>query len=279
MYDFHMHTTFSDGSKTPKEIFHMAKELGFKALSITDHDTVLGLREAHETSREFGIPYVPALELTVKESGIKLHVLAYGINRDSSVAVDYSLKLKKYMDEKSLGQIQVLRSKGLIDGISDEEFFKEAKGGPLYRAKFLKTLSDKGYFKEEEIMKRLNEYFGKDGCCYIEDEFPYMNFKEGCKFIKEIGGKIVLAHPNKIKKKNENLYSELINSELLDGIEVYHPSITEDTEKELMEIIQRKGLLCTGGTDFHGIYMKNPRNIGTVNPPDIVIESLEKFMI
>ena len=60
---------------------------------------------------------------------------------------------------------------------------------------------------------------------------------------------------------------------------MYHPSITEDTEKELMEIIQRKNLLCTGGTDFHGIYMKNPRNIGTIDLPDIVIESLEKFMI
>ncbi|MDM8312052.1 MULTISPECIES: PHP domain-containing protein [Clostridium] len=279
MYDFHMHTTFSDGSKTPKEIFDMAKELNFKALSITDHDTVLGLGDAFKASRESGIPYIPALELTVKEDGIKLHVLAYGVNKESAEAVNYSLKLKKYMDEKSLSQIHVLRSKGLIDGISDEEFFEEAKGGPLYRAKFLKTLSNKGYFPEDEIMKRLNEYFGKEGYCYMEDKFPYMSFNEGCSFIKNIGGKIVLAHPNKIRKKNEKLYKELINSDFLDGIEVYHPSITKDTEMELMNIIEEKKLLCTGGTDFHGIYMKNPREIGTVELPDIVIESLEKLMI
>lgn len=279
MYDFHMHTTFSDGSKTPTEIFHMAKKLKFKAISITDHDTVLGLNEAHEASREFNIPYIPALELTVKEDGMKIHILAYGINKENKEAVNYSLKLKKYMDEKSLAQIHVLRSKGFIGDIRDEDFYKEAKGGPLYRAKFLKTLSDKGYFPQDEIMKRLNEYFGKDGYCYIEDKFPYMNFKEGCRFIKDIGGSIVLAHPNKIKKKNEKLYRELANSELLDGIEVYHPSITEETKKELLYIIEKKNLICTGGTDFHGIYMKRPIGIGDVELPDIVIESLEKFMI
>lgn len=278
MYDFHMHTTFSDGSRKPREMFEKFREVGIKAASITDHDTSLGLNEIHDLSREFNIPYIPALELTVKEQGIKLHVLAYGINRNSHELKVYSNKLKEYMDGKSMAQIKKLRELGLID-ILAEEFFEEAKGGPLYRAKLLKTLSNHGYFKQEEIMANLGKYFGKDGYCYMEDEFPYMNFKEGCKFIKDNGGQAVLAHPNKIRKKSEDLYKNLINSPLLDGLEVFHPSITEETKIELLDIIEKKNLMCTGGTDCHGIFMKNPREVGSLEIPEIVIKSLEKYII
>ena len=38
MIDLHLHTTYSDGTKTVKEILKQAEELKLDYISITDHD-------------------------------------------------------------------------------------------------------------------------------------------------------------------------------------------------------------------------------------------------
>ena len=43
--DLHLHTTASDGSDTPRELLCKARENGIDVVSITDHDTIAGLKE------------------------------------------------------------------------------------------------------------------------------------------------------------------------------------------------------------------------------------------
>ena len=40
--DLHLHTNFSDGTYTPEELTAHGKRLGFRALALSDHDTVEG---------------------------------------------------------------------------------------------------------------------------------------------------------------------------------------------------------------------------------------------
>ena len=44
--DLHVHTCYSDGEHTPKEVIEIAKDSGISAISITDHDSVNGVKEA-----------------------------------------------------------------------------------------------------------------------------------------------------------------------------------------------------------------------------------------
>ncbi|MEI7696216.1 MAG: PHP domain-containing protein, partial [Chlorobium sp.] len=44
--DLHIHTKCSDGIFTPAEIVEKAAVAGLKAISITDHDSVLGIDKA-----------------------------------------------------------------------------------------------------------------------------------------------------------------------------------------------------------------------------------------
>ncbi|MDD6221941.1 MAG: PHP domain-containing protein, partial [Lachnospiraceae bacterium] len=44
--DLHVHSTFSDGTATPREIVQMAAAAGLSAMALTDHDTAAGVREA-----------------------------------------------------------------------------------------------------------------------------------------------------------------------------------------------------------------------------------------
>ncbi len=275
-YDFHFHSLFSDGSMTVDEIFSAAKEKGLKALALTDHDTVLGIPQEHQASRKYGISYIPAAEFTAREVGIKFHVLGYGIQPDNSLLVSYSNKLLDYMNRRSKKQIEKMQSNGIA--IPTEEFFLRASGGPLYRGKLLGVLADYGYLEKDQIMKLIPEYFSTGAPYYEEDEFPYGSFEEVCSMIHSSGGIAVLAHPAKIRKKNIELFEKLIQSPLLDGLEVYHPDNPPEIRARLLLEAMKRKLIVTGGSDFHGIYMKMPLEIGGEFVPDECADSLSRYL-
>ena len=54
--DPHMHTTYSDGLGTPREVLDRAVELGLDVIAITDHDTVDGALEAREMATREAYP-------------------------------------------------------------------------------------------------------------------------------------------------------------------------------------------------------------------------------
>ena len=42
--DLHIHTIYSDGSISPEQVVNIASGLNLKAIAITDHDTVNGVK-------------------------------------------------------------------------------------------------------------------------------------------------------------------------------------------------------------------------------------------
>ena len=74
--DLHVHTTASDGTETPRELVELAKRKGLRTIAITDHDTVLGCREAMAAGMELGVEVVPGIEFGTK-FGIAVHMLGY----------------------------------------------------------------------------------------------------------------------------------------------------------------------------------------------------------
>jgi predicted metal-dependent phosphoesterase TrpH len=89
--------------------------------------------------------------------------------------------------------------------------------------------------------------------------------------IHEAGGIAVLAHPHQYH--NEALLEELIAAGL-DGVEVWHPSHTEEQTEALLQLTEQKGLLATGGSDFHGMYNRTARAVGSTSVPDDRIAAL-----
>ena len=75
--DFHIHTTFSDGSFTPKEIIKKAKIKGLDIIAITDHNSVDGVHEAIEEGNKEGIKVIPGVEISSRVNNIRVHVLGY----------------------------------------------------------------------------------------------------------------------------------------------------------------------------------------------------------
>ena len=67
--DLHIHSTASDGSYTPTEIIREAEKLKMRTIAITDHDTVLGIPEAIEEAKNYGIEFIPGIEMSVDYVG------------------------------------------------------------------------------------------------------------------------------------------------------------------------------------------------------------------
>lgn len=77
--DLHIHTTKSDGSKTPAQVVQWAKDKGIEVMAITDHDSVAGLEEGREEAKKCGIKFVDGIEFSTY-STCEIHVLGYNID-------------------------------------------------------------------------------------------------------------------------------------------------------------------------------------------------------
>ena len=75
--DLHLHSVFSDGTFTPKEIVERACSIGLDTLALTDHDTVGGWGEMKLYCQSAEIRWVPGIELSTSHAGREIHLLGY----------------------------------------------------------------------------------------------------------------------------------------------------------------------------------------------------------
>ena len=80
-----------------------------------------------------------------------------------------------------------------------------------------------------------------------------------------------MAHPG--SRDSFDLLDELIEAGL-DGVEVWHPENTEEQQAALLKIAKKHGLLTVGGTEFKGMYSKNPLCVGDIGAPEASIKAL-----
>ncbi|WP_048569256.1 PHP domain-containing protein [Clostridium cylindrosporum] len=75
--DLHVHTTMSDGELTPTEVIKYACEMKVDIISITDHNTTLGVEEAIIEGNKHSIRVIPGIELSTRFKGHRVHILGY----------------------------------------------------------------------------------------------------------------------------------------------------------------------------------------------------------
>lgn len=76
--DLHVHSTASDGSFSPTEVVQLAKEAGLRYFALTDHDTVKGVTEAIEASKNIpDLDVIPGIELSCYYDKREIHMSDY----------------------------------------------------------------------------------------------------------------------------------------------------------------------------------------------------------
>lgn len=267
--DLHCHTKLSDGSMGIEELVAYAKRMGLDFLSITDHDTMAGVKRASVLCSRHGISLIPGVELSVmdKSRNRKAHILCY--LPDKTVLID-SLCSKIISNRSKAGQKMALEVMKYYP-IVIENILKFSQGSLcIYKQHIMCALMEAGYTNEMygELFKDL--FDEKNGRVFEAVEYP--DVETALKIAKSSGAIAVLAHPGVYS--SFELAEEMAEKKLISGIELYHPKNTDEDKKRILELCEKYNLITTGGTDFHGMYAKRPNPIATCMSTDQQISAL-----
>lgn len=241
MLELHCHTTYSDGTLTPKELAAAAAASGVRALAITDHDTVSGWDEAFAAADLYGIEIVPGIELSIVHNGRSLHIL--GFYPDAN-------KLAGPLKERLEGRLR--RSQQMVEKLTAMgypiELPKTSAGMAPGRPHIAAALVKAGHAKSSR--EAFDRWLGDDGPAYVH--YEKFSIAEGIDLLKNCGAVPVWAHPYLFRGGAvEEVLKELVDAGLM-GVEVYHPSHTPNQTQNLKNLCLYYGLLATGGSDYHG---------------------------
>lgn len=272
--DLHTHSTMSDGSMTPAELIHHAKDAGLSAVALSDHDTADGVKEALKVGREIGIEVVPAIELSA-QSDTETHILGYFIDPDSPVLRDAVDEIRQVRTER-IGETCLMLADHGID-VTLDEVKAVAGGGILCRAHIARIMTDKGYSSSPKAA--FAEWLNVGRPCYSEAQA--LTDTEAVKLIRDARGDAYLAHLHLTKKTPEVLdaFVKRLAEEGLCGIEGYYTDYTPEMETEYRGLAAKYGLKLSGGTDFHGSFKPHiaiGRGTGNLLIPYAVLENMKE---
>jgi len=267
--DLHVHSYFSDGTKSPEELVRLASKTGVSALALTDHDTMDGVAQAQAVSAECDVEVIPGVEISVVHEEQVLHILGYYVDpmQDDLARALSTLQIAR--DERNEKIIKKLQDLG-IDASLEE--LQEISGlGQTGRPHIAKLLMNHGVVRS--FPQAFDEYLAKDKKAYV-GRFAY-SAKEAISFIAAAGGLAVLAHPIQIDKTLcvLNALLPVLRSYGLDGIETYYPSQKKKMQKRIRKFAETNDLFLTGGSDYHGDIRPGTRLAGGHNvyvPPELL---------
>lgn len=264
MVDMHIHSNYSDGDKSIKELLEMCEAKRLEYISITDHNTCEQYNDKDfKLDNIFSGKIIKGIELNAVFDNKNIEVLGYNV--DPNLINKWR---QKHYSEENLNKQQKICGDILLE-ICDKKgliYDKSIRNKRVPVTDFIEIHIYEELMKHEENYNILGELTDSGGVFYRKglanpesDFFINRNefrpkYKEIIDIIHESGGKAFLAHPfeyrfidtiefiNKLRKESE-----------LDGIECFHPSAEEDNKKDILVKYARKNnLFISGGSDFHG---------------------------
>lgn len=243
--DLHIHTTASDGSFSSETIVRAAHRNGLSAIAITDHDTMNGVEQAVSAAELHGIEVIRGIEFSADMPDDEIHILGYF---DSPVNNCVQTVLTELREKRILRAREILRKLEQVNIVLSIEDVLKFTGDSDYigRPHIAMAMLEKGYVKNRNEAFSSYLTFGLPG---FADRDNGLDIISTVGLIRDNNGIAVIAHPGLIKNRR---YFDLAIECGVNGVEVFHPSHDNDTVQELLDFSMKKGLIVTGGSDYHG---------------------------
>lgn len=253
MLDLHVHTVYSDGEHTPLEILNICNERDISVVSITDHNSMQGSKQALNINPYKNITVVPGIELSARYDvkGANLHILGYNIDV-------YNKQLNNVTN--AVMEDNVMRLQSLVKLLKQhyDMNFKDADLHQIYssignigRPDIAKLCVNYGYTNSvheafERYLNPVDEMIAKRRVEFTD--------KTAIEYILEAGGVPCLAHPIELLMEEDKLkaYVKKLMSYGLQAVEVYQSKHSKDYTNMLLNMVTELGLVYSGGSDYHG---------------------------
>lgn len=224
--DFHLHSSFSDGSETPHTIAKLMIGAGLRAFALTDHDTTKGIVQAaalldklsaaapllhtanpdrldrekprsdlhtcfRETISPSSLPlFFPGVELSCEFEGQEVHVLAYFWKKEAAFKLrPYLRTLGRSREKRNRKMVERLRELGFAISMEELRSLAENKVGRVHMGQWLIK-----HGVVQDMSEAFERYLGRDGLAYIPRE--RQSVAESIQHVHEAGGVAFIAHPH-----------------------------------------------------------------------------------
>lgn len=254
--DLHIHTTYSDGVFSPKQIVDTALQQELNVIALTDHDNILSHKIATDYVKEIGanLEIIQGVEINTIYKGYEIHILGYFMDINNS---DFQNLLKVQQNariEQTHQMIDLLWKKENIKIKFDDIKKLVAPKGSIGRPHIARAITNAGGV--QSVVEAYAKYINDDSPVYVQRKTVTPH--EAVEIIYEAGGIPVFAHPVDIDI-SEQLTKEMMSYGLR-GLEAYHRKHSPAVVEYFSSMAEKYGLIVTGGSDFHAPSL----NYGTI---------------
>ncbi len=253
--NLHIHSNYSDGIFSVKELVKKCKKAGLTFVALTDHDNIDGQKEFLSFANKTGLNAFSGVELEGMYKKMQIHILGYDFDFKNKKIVDLCNKYKNF--RKKYGENTLTKINKQLK-LENKKFDLNAKELKKLYGNITMSVDIVNYLVLKKVAKNSDEGWQK----YVLPNRVKLEVSaiEILNVIKKCGGFSILAHPghNSLSftkygisiKGQEKLIGELKKFGL-NGIEVYGTKHTKKQVKDYLGITNKLGLLVTRGTDFH----------------------------
>lgn len=271
--DLHIHSCWSgDADFRPEELVRRAKQIGFEAISIADHDSVRAYPAVLAAGEEAGLEIIPSLEMTTQYDGREFHLLMPFVDWRSPVLAGMLERARVVRLSEGEERVENLRRLGFPLTWEEVLAAAERKGEDVLPVGVFiaRILLDKPEVRREP---RWTKYYGRgeggpDAFLFYADYFEkgrpayapkrYIDLVEVLAMASGTGAAPVLAHPGASFVQAGRRDLERLKERGLKGLEVYtsyhQPPLCPDRslEAHYLDLAGSLKLVPTAGSDFHG---------------------------
>ncbi len=270
MIDLHMHSTASDGTDTPVQLAGHVKAAGIQIFALTDHDTVIGAEQLTEHLPK-GVTFIPGIEFSCRMPSGKCHILGYDCDMAHPAFRDALAQGAALRRAKLETRIEFLRQKGMRFPEDELDSLRQIPG--VGKPHLGNLMVRYGYApdKQTAITEVLN-------CCATGSS--RISAETAVRAILASGGIPVWAHP--LGGEGEKEISPEQFSKMLDeltgyglmGLECWYSKYPPELCERLAGIAKKRGLLISGGSDYHGTNKAIPLGVLNARGCEVCLEQI-----
>lgn len=290
MIDLHMHTNYSDGYDSVKELLKKAESIDLQCISITDHNNCGGYSELKDvaTRQMFSGKIIPGVELNTKVLNVPIEILGYNIDTNITAQLISDTYLNN--NERDKLEVQRLYEKCTNENIELPDDFVDKYDGSTYASKYLhsyitensknRSLISEQSWNNSNIFYR--EYMSNPESKFFVDMDDILpDFETASRIIREAHGLVFIPHIFEYRDNSEKILNFILKNYKIDGIECYYRNFTKEQTEYLLDICKKHNLYVSGGSDYHG---KNHPGVemgigeGSLHVPEYITGPWAKYL-
>ncbi|MBS0308195.1 MAG: PHP domain-containing protein [Proteobacteria bacterium] len=247
--DLHCHSNISDGTLTPAAVAARAHANGVDVWALTDHDELDGIPEAREAAGDFGMRYVPGVEISVTWAGQTIHIVGLRIDETNADLMQGLAATRGGRAARAEEMAQQLAAVGIPGAYEGALRFV---GNPdlISRTHFARFLVESGVCADVPDVFKNYLVDGKPG--FVPHRWATL--QNAVQWIRNAGGVAIIAHPGRYHFTDLAFDAFVQEFKQVGGVgmEVVTGSHTPEQYDYYAGVARTHGLLASRGSDFHG---------------------------